>query len=46
MPELKSKDRTTRGFEYLTAINTPNQGSAADIIKDSDDKNPLSIKWI
>ena len=33
IPELKSKDRTTRGIGERTAINTPIQGSAADIIK-------------
>ena len=33
IPELKSKDRTTRGIGERAAINTHIQGSAADIIK-------------
>src|SRR3989304_1024280 len=33
IPELKSKDRTKRGIGARAAINTPIQGSAADIIK-------------
>ena len=32
IPELNSKDRSTRGFGERTAMNTPIQGSAADII--------------
>ncbi|NLO89512.1 MAG: DNA polymerase I [Clostridia bacterium] len=33
IPELFSKNRNVRGFGERTAINTPIQGSAADIIK-------------
>ncbi len=33
IPKLKSTDRSTRGEGERTAINTPIQGSAADIIK-------------
>ncbi len=33
IPELKSKDRATRGIGERAAVNTPIQGSAADIIK-------------
>jgi DNA polymerase I len=33
IPELKSIDRAKRGFGERTAVNTPIQGSAADIIK-------------
>ncbi len=33
IPELKSNDRTARGVVQRAAINTPIQGSAADIIK-------------
>ncbi|MDA2919180.1 DNA polymerase I [Desulfobacterota bacterium AH_259_B03_O07] len=33
IPELSSNDRTTRGFGERTAINTPIQGSAADIME-------------
>ncbi|HEX3036533.1 MAG TPA: DNA polymerase I [Thermodesulfobacteriota bacterium] len=33
IPELRSRDRTTRAFGERTATNTPFQGSAADIIK-------------
>ncbi len=32
IPELNSTDRSTRGFGERTAMNTPIQGSAADII--------------
>jgi len=33
IPELGSSDRTMRGFGERTALNTPIQGSAADIIE-------------
>ena len=33
IPELSADDRTTRGFGERTAINTPIQGSAADIME-------------
>ncbi|NYE58406.1 DNA polymerase I [Carboxydothermus ferrireducens] len=33
IPELSSKNRTVQGFGERTAMNTPLQGSAADIIK-------------
>ena len=33
IPELESKNRNIRGFGERIALNTPIQGSAADIIK-------------
>ena len=33
IPELESTDRTVRGIGERTAINTPIQGSAADILE-------------
>jgi DNA polymerase-1 len=33
LPEIKSKNRNIREFAERTAINTPIQGSAADLIK-------------
>ena len=44
LPDLHSKNRNIRSFAERTAINTPIQGSAADIIKIAMNKIYKSLK--